>query len=158
MSFFSASAGSFAADRLDDPQLDDPARQQPQRPVRVAGRGRPQTQAMTCASCSPSSSLGLGATPAVAFQRPLEPLQHASLANVPTVFVRHEKASVDPLVGPRRPVRIGLQENLRAAHLLAAPLELANRPLTDLAFLSGESNDVLFCGIENSLGSRRVPR
>ena len=32
------------ADRPDDRQLDDPARQQPQRPARVALRGRPQTQ------------------------------------------------------------------------------------------------------------------
>ena len=68
-------------------------------------------------------------------QRLLEPFLHAALANVLDRLGAARKGLGDPLVGPRRPVRIGLQENLRAAHFLAAPVELADRLLTDLAFL-----------------------
>ena len=50
----------------------------------------------------------------------------------------------DLLVGPRGPVCIGLQENLRAAHFLTAAVELSDRLSTDLAFLGCESNDVPF--------------
>ena len=58
--FFQRPPDGFVADRLDDRQLDDPARQQAQRPVRIALRGRPQTQGDDLDSCSPSSSLGTG--------------------------------------------------------------------------------------------------
>ena len=85
-----------------------------------------------------------GQRPRFAFQRPLEPLKHATLANVLNGLGAARKGVGNLLVGPRRPVGIGLQENLRPAYLLTAPLELADRLSTDLAFLVGESNDVLF--------------
>ena len=53
---------------------------------------------------------------------------------------------------------LGKFTHLRAAHFLAAPVELADRLSTDLAFLGCESNDVLFLRHGNSLGSRRIPR
>jgi len=159
MRFFQHTPDGFAADRIDDRQLDDPARQQSQRPVRETLRGRAQTQSDDLRLLFAAEQFGdRGRRPPFAFQRPLEAFQHAALANVLDRLGAARKGVGDPLVGPRRPVRIGLQENLCTAHLLAAPLELADRLLTDLAFLSGESNDVLFLRHENSLGSRRVPR
>ena len=147
------------ADRLDDRQLDDPPRQQAQRPVRVALRGRPQTQGDDVSLLFAVEQFrDRGELPPFSFQRLLEPLQHASLANVLDGLGAARKGVGDPLVGPRRPVRIGLQENLSAAHFLAAPVELAERLLTDLAFLCRESNDVPFLRHGNSLGSRRAPR
>ena len=47
---------------------------------------------------------------------------------------------------------------MRAADLLAAGLELADRLSTDLAFLVGESNDVLLLRHESCLGSRPASR
>ena len=133
------------ADRLDDRQLDDPPRQQAQRPVRVALRGRPQTQGDDVSLLFAVEQFrDRGELPPFSFQRLLEPSQHASLANVLDGLGAARKGVGDPLVGPRRPVRIGLQENLSAAHFLAAPVELAERLSTDLAFLGCESNDVPF--------------
>jgi len=147
------------ADRLDDPQLDDTARQQPQRPVRVALRGRPQTQGDDLRLLFAVEQLeARGQRPPLAFQRPLEPFQHATLANVLDRLGATRKGIGNLLVGPPRSVRIGLQENLSAAHLLAAPLELADRLSTDLAFLGGESNDVLFLRHESCLGLRSASR
>ena len=133
------------AERLDDPQLDDPARQQPQRPVRVALRGRPQAQGDDLRLLFAVQPLeARGQRPRFAFQRPLKPIKHATLTNVFNGLGAARKGVGNLLVGPRRPVGIGLQENLRPAYLLTAPLELADRLSTDLAFLVGESNDVLF--------------
>ena len=99
-----------------------------------------------------------GALPPFSRQRPLEPFQHASLANVLDGLGAARKGVGDLLVGPRWPVRIGLQENLSAAHLLTAAVELAERLSTDLAFLGCESNDVPLSRHGNSLGSRRAPQ
>ena len=71
------------ADRLDNRQLDNPARQQAQRPVRVALRGRPQTQGDDLRLLFAVQPLeARGQRPPFACQRPLEPLLHASLPNV----------------------------------------------------------------------------
>ena len=77
-------------------------------------------------------------------QRLLEPVQHASLPNVLDGLGAARKGVGDLLVGPRGPVRISLQENLSAAHVLAAAVELAECLSTDLAFPCCESNDVFF--------------
>ena len=133
------------ADRLDDRQLDDRARQQPQRPVGIALRGRPQTQGDEVSLLFAVEQFGdRGGLPPFSFQRLLEPFQHASLANVLDRLGAARKGVGDLLIGPRRPVRIGLQENLSAAHFLTAAVELSDRLSTDLAFLHCESNDVLF--------------
>ena len=102
--------------------------------------------------------LALGQRPPFAFQRPLEPFQHAAFANVFDSLGAARNRVGNLLVGPPRSVRIGLQENLSAAHLLAAAVEFADRLLTDLAFLGGESNDVLFLRHESCLGSRSASR
>ena len=91
-------------------------------------------------------------------ERPLEPFQHAAFANVFDSLGAARNRVGNLLVGPPRSVRIGLQENLSAAHLLAAAVEFADRLLTDLAFLGGESNDVLFLRHESCLGSRSASR
>ena len=48
----------------------------------------------------------------------------------------------DPLVGPTRPVRVRLQQNLRPAHLLARAHQLAHRQLAGGALPVRESHDV----------------
>ena len=141
------------ADRLDDLQLDDPARQQPQRPVGIALRGRPQTQGddlrLLLAAEQFRDRRGV---PPLSLQHPLEAFQHASLANVFNGLGAARQGVGDLLVGPRRSVRIRLQEDLSTAHLLAAAVELPDCLLTDLAFLVGESDDILFLH-GNSIGS-----
>ena len=77
--------------------------------------------------------------PPLPLQRPLEAFQHAPLANVLHRLGAARQGVGDLLVGPPRSVRIGLQENLSTAHLLAAAVELPDCLLTDLAFLGGES-------------------
>ena len=59
--FFLASAGWFRADSM----IDDPPRQQAQRPVRVALRGRPQTQGDDVSLLLAVEQWGPGGTPAV---------------------------------------------------------------------------------------------
>ena len=86
--------------------------------------------------------------------RPLEPFQYASLANILDRVGAARKGVGDLLVGPLGSVRIGLQQNLCSADPLAAAVELPDRLSTDLAFLGGESNDVLLLGHESCLGSR----
>ena len=85
-----------------------------------------------------------GGLPPFSFQRLLEPFQHASLADVLDGLGAARNEVGDVPIGPRRPVFIGLQENLRASRLLAAAVVLADRLLTDPAFLRCELNDVLF--------------
>ncbi len=92
--FFQRPPDGFVADRLDDPQLDDPARQQAQRPVRVALRGRPQTQ---------GDDLGLLFAVEQLLDRGDSRRFRSSACSKPfsthrwrmfsTVLVRHEKAS-----------------------------------------------------------------
>ena len=108
---------------------------------------------MTCA-CSPLSSFGTGGeSRRFRSSTPLEAFQHASLANVLNGLGAARQGVGDLPVGPRRPVRLGPQEDLSTAHLLAAALELPDCLSTDLAFLVGESDDILFC-----TGTLSVPR
>ena len=149
--------GRYLANR--DKQRVIQPRQLPQRPVGVPLRGRPQTQGDDPSLLFAVEQFGdRGRVPPFSFQRLLEPFEHAALTNVLDGLGAARKGVGDLLVGPGWPVRVGLQENLGAAHLLAAAAELADCLPTDLAFLSGESNDVLLLRHENSLGSIRVPR
>ena len=118
----------------------------------IALRGRPRTQGDdACLLVAVEQFRDRRRGPPLALQRPLEAFQHASLADALNRLRAAREGVGDLLVGPPRSVRIGLQENLRTAHLLAAAVELPDRVLTDIAFLGGESDDVPFLH-GNSIG------
>ena len=132
------------ADRVRDAQFDDLSRQQAQRPVPVARRGRPETQRDHVRLLLPVEQLRhRRGRPLTTLQRERKALQHAAPAHI----LDRPRAAAEGLrdlpVGPVRSVGIDLTQDPCPARLLAAALQLADRFIADLALLVREPNDVL---------------
>ena len=131
------------ADRLHDAQLDDRARQQPQRPVGVPGRRLAQTRGDHLGLLLAVEQLRRGRRlPLDAVERRLEAVFDQTSADVLDRLPAAAERIGDPLVGPAGPVGVGLQQDLGAADPLAGALELPDNLRELLAFLGRQANDM----------------
>ena len=121
------------ADRLDDRQLGNPARQQPQRPVGIALGGRPQTQGddASLTGAAAAAARPHGRVDEQAFERMVEIPVVVEVLVVPDDLIAEELARV-----LERPVKLAIGQSAGVADVAARARSVkgltdAGMPLAD---------------------------
>ncbi len=106
--------------------------------------GLPRRNAMTGASCSPSSRFWGGGLRFFAVQRDLKANSHEALPDVFSRFRPTQKGFRNFFLCPVGAIGIGLEEHVRSPHLLRRTLQLFNHTAQRFSFLVCQANHIFF--------------